>query len=148
MEHILDQTNLRSMLARIEELTPASLPLWGKMNVAQMLAHVNQTLLSPAGEVKGKQSLMGKIMSLVAKPMFLNEKPFKQNLPTAPIFVVPAQQDFDKEKQKLLSLLKKITEQKDGLSNRVHVFLGKIDAAEWSRCIYKHVDHHLRQFGV
>ncbi len=61
-----------------------------------MLAYVNKTLLSPAGEVKGKHLLMGKVTSL----------------PTAPVFIAPAQQDLDKEKHKLISLLKKITEQK------------------------------------
>lgn len=148
MEHNAGSSNFNSFIERVEKLKPEAQALWGKMNVAQMMAHLNASLLSPAGEIKGRQGLMGKILGRFMKPVFVGDKPFAKNSPTAPEFVMAGQKDFQEEKTKLIALLKKVSAEQHELGNRVHIFLGKITKDEWLRNIHKHLDHHLSQFGA
>jgi hypothetical protein len=79
----------------------------------------------------------------------LTTKPFKKNSPTAKEYVVVGEQNFDSEKQRLLNLVDIFAKQGAVLAEgRKHPFFGKLTIIEWNILTYKHLDHHLQQFGV
>jgi hypothetical protein len=85
----------------------------------------------------------------MAKKQLLADKPFKQNLPTAPQFMVKDYGVFESEKQKLTAMINKFQQGGPGkLSQDPHPFFGKLTVDEWDQLQWKHLDHHLRQFGV
>jgi hypothetical protein len=137
------------VVARINKLSPASQRQWGKMNVAQMMAHCSTTLECATGKVKLPRLLIGRILGPLVKSSYLSEKPFSKNSPTDKSFIIADERDFDAEKQKLLQLIKEFSEGgEEKCTTHPHSFFGKLTPAQWGTSMYKHLDHHLRQFGV
>src|SRR5690349_4464574 len=107
MESLFDTAENRNIIARIEKLNASSQPLWGKMNVAQMLTHVQQPLKVGIGELNLKQMLIGRLLGGMAKKKLLKPGQFEHNLPTANEFKIKTPQDFQESKAKLVLLIEK-----------------------------------------
>jgi len=149
MESLFESSAADNILDRVEKLQPRTRPLWGKMTVSQMLAHCKVPLEVAVGEKELKRTLMGVIFGRIGKKQMLKPEPFKKNLPTDPRFVVKNNPDFTSEKHKLESLIRRFAaSDPDTIAHRPHPFFGKMTAEEWGWLQYKHLDHHLRQFGV
>jgi len=147
VKNLFDPAVKQEILVRINKLTPESKALWGKMNVSQMLAHLQVPIGVADGTQKLKRTLFGRIVGPMVKQTLYNDKPFKRNLPTDPSFVmVNSEKDFETEKQKLLSIVSNFSEAT--IVNETHTFFGKLTTEQWSKGTWKHLDHHLQQFGV
>lgn len=140
----------RALHQRIDKLTPETQPLWGKMSVDQMLAHCCTPYEHALGERNdGPSAIMKILLRLFFKKSMINEVPYKQNLPTAPSFVIADHRNFELEKTRLKGYISKIESLgKDYFEGKEQISLGKLSADEWNNLLYKHIDHHLRQFGV
>jgi len=137
------------IIDRINKLTPSTPQVWGKMNVSQMLAHCQQPLKVAFGEVKMKQGLMGILFGKMMKKKLTGTQPFQKNLPTAKPFIIANPGEFELEKTKLIALVKKFySEGPNALSKDPHPFFGRLTDEEWDKLSWKHLDHHLQQFGV
>jgi hypothetical protein len=149
MRYLFDQSECDAMIARINKLTPDSNAVWGKMTVSQALTHMQKPLQVALGELEIPKSIMGMLFGKMAKKTLVNDKPFSKNLPTAPVFVVKNVPDFEKEKEKLIALIKKFQAAgPGGVTKKPHGFFGPMTEMEYSKSNWKHLDHHLRQFGV
>jgi len=149
MNNIFDPATVGSIVSRIEKLQPDSKALWGKMNAAQMLSHIQVPIEVAVGDKNLKRTLIGFLFGGIAKKKLFSEKPFPQNLPTDPSFIRKGEHDFEMEKQKIISLLNRfVSGGESGLSQLPHPFFGKLTPTEWGTSLWKHLDHHLRQFGM
>lgn len=149
IKNIHDPKVLNELMARLDKLTPDTERKWGKMDVSQMLAHCAEPLRMALGDMQGKRTLLALLFGRMAKPTIVNDKPFKQGLPTAKEFVMTGEKDFYTEKEKLAGLIKRFSAKTEAeLTGRRHAFFGDMTASDWSRSQYKHLDHHLQQFGV
>lgn len=149
MKSIFNETDYRELVKRIEAVQPGNPRQWGKMDVAQMLAHCCLTMRVAIGETKIKRRFIGRILGPLFKKSFLSETPFKPDNPTAPEFVMTDKQEFEKEKTQLLALVKKFHEGGEaGATKHPHGFFGKMTPKQWGETQWKHLDHHLRQFGA
>ena len=140
----------QKLINRINALTPETQPEWGKMSVAQMLAHCNVTY-EMAFENKHKKPnfLMQIILKAFVKEGVTGEKPYKRNLQTAPAFKIKDQRNFEVEKNRLINYLKKTQELGSAhFEGRMSLSFGRLNKTEWNNMFYKHLDHHLTQFGV
>jgi hypothetical protein len=120
------------------------------MNGAQMLAHCSVTFENYFGERKAKRVLAGILFGRLAKKRALgSDKPFGRNLPTAKEYKMSEECDFQNEKTRLTNLVHRFSVLGAAVDpSPVHPFFGKLTANEWATLAYKHLDHHLRQFGV
>lgn len=143
---LLDSKVKQDVISRINLLQSSSAPLWGKMTVSQMLAHCQAQMGVALGETAVQSNFVSRLFGGWIKKMVFNDKPFKQNLPTAPAFVVKHDPDFEKEKSKMIEMLGRFT--RENLKNEPHPIFGKLSTDEWSKGTWKHIDHHLKQFGV
>jgi hypothetical protein len=138
------------LCSRIDQLNSTSKGLWGKMTVGQMLSHC----AVPYEQILGLNTqqpplLMRIILNLFLKKSMVNEVPYKQNLPTAPSFIRTEQYDVTKEKDRLKEMIRSIQDTgAEKLAAIPSLSLGKLTATEWNNLLYKHIDHHLKQFGV
>src|SRR5438105_14676467 len=107
METLFQTTAASEILNRLEKLQPGAKPLWGKMNVSQMLAHCQVPLQASLGEKELKRTFMGFLFGRIGKKQVLKPGPFKKGLPTDPRFVIKNTPDFTNEKQQLTSLIQK-----------------------------------------
>ena len=137
-----------AVVGRIESLGPDTQPSWGKMNVVQMLAHCQKPLLVASGELHLKRGLIGKLFGRAAKKRYIDsDAPFSKDGPTDPRFLVPDANDFAREQAGLVALVRRFGE-KGPETGEPHPFFGPLTREEWDRLQWKHLDHHLRQFGV
>src|SRR6185312_773877 len=150
MKNIFDQSDTIELINRINKLTPASKPNWGKMAVAQMLAHCNVTYeLVYEGKHKKPKGLKKWLLKTFVKNIVVSEKPYKKNSRTAPEFLITSDKDFDIEKNRLIAYIRKTQELGDTyFDNKESHSFGKLTKTEWNNMFYKHLDHHLTQFGL
>ena len=150
MKNIFEGNTTQELIDRVNKLTPESERQWGKMNVDQMLAHCNVAYdMSFTDQYPKPNFLVKQLLKMFVKPTTCGEKPYKKNGKTAPQFIIKDKRDFELEKQKLINYLNKTRNLAaahfEGLES--HSF-GKLSSREWSNLFYKHLDHHLTQFGV
>ncbi len=139
------------IVARINKLKPESQRLWGKMDVARMLAHccVTYEMVYEPGKHRKPNPIMGLILKLFVKRVVVGEKPFKKNNPTAPQFIIKSDRDFETEKARLMAYVEKTQELGENeFDGKVSTSFGVLNKTEWNNMFYKHLDHHLTQFGV
>ena len=147
MKNLFNAADADEILARIEELSPSTIRQWGKMDVAQMLTHCGNVLEMGIVIVKPKRQLIGRLIGGLFKSKYSDEQPFSKGSPTSSEAMVVDLRNFEVEKVRLIGLIKKFSKEKI-VTAHPHPFFGKLEPAQWSRGMYKHLDHHLRQFGV
>ena len=147
VKNLFDPAVKQEIIDRINKLTPTTKQLWGKMNVSQMLAHVQMPILIAYGTHQPKGSFLLRLIGPLFKSKLWDEQPYKQSLPTDPTFIMTtSEKDFEKEKAMVLELVNKFTE--SNLVSEKHPVFGKLTRENWSKATWKHLDHHLKQFGV
>jgi hypothetical protein len=150
VKNIFDKTVTDEMIARIDKLTSDTQALWGKMSVDKMLAHCNVTYEMAYDNIHPKpNAFMRFILKMLVKNTVVNEVPFKKNSSTAPAFIIKDEKNFETEKARLKAYITK-TQELDAAhfeGKESHSF-GTLTSTEWNNMFYKHLDHHLGQFGV
>lgn len=149
MKSLFNPSDVSEILERIEKLTPESQRKWGKMNVAQMLAHCNKSTETAMGKNFMKMLFIGRIIGSFLKPKVLGEQPFGKKSPTDKSYVFPEDCNFEIEKSKAIASINSFFEGGPSkCTTYPHPFFGKFTPEEWAVFQWKHLDHHLRQFGV
>ncbi|WP_416150332.1 DUF1569 domain-containing protein [Salipaludibacillus sp. HK11] len=149
MNNIFEGLYTDQILKRIGNLSVNSQAKWGKMDVSQMLAHCSSFQDIAMGYSLPQRGWLGLLVGRFAKPIFYNDKPLAHNMSTISTILITDKRDFDIEREKLKQKI--ITFQKNGPENctrHPHPFFGKLIPEQWGKGIYKHLDHHLKQFGV
>ncbi len=148
MDTLLEASGNDAIVTRIGALAADTPALWGKMNVAQMLVHCQRPFLVASDELKLPRGLIGRLFGGMAKKRFVDgTAPFGKNSPTDPAFRVKDRHEFAREQAGLVRLVTRFGT--TGASTRdPHPFFGPLTGAEWDRLLWKHLDHHLRQFGA
>lgn len=142
------QADRDALLARIAVLRPEAQRRWGKLDAPRMLAHCQQPLRVALGELQLKRGLIGFLFGGMAKRKLLSEKPWDPGMPTAPEFKVAGSGDFAKERAALVALVQRFSGGPAVLTKDPHPFFGVLTAEQWDTLQWKHLDHHLRQFGA
>lgn len=150
MKYIFDKEVNEEMLARIDSLSNESQAKWGKMNAAQVLAHCNVAYEMALTEKYPKaKGLKRWLLSKTVKNIVVGEKPYKRNSRTAPEFIVADERVFNDEKQKIVDNIKKVFSLGEShFDGKESTSFGPLTKKEWSNLFYKHLNHHLEQFGA
>ena len=149
MNSLFNPADRDGLALRFAELEPGAQRQWGKMDPAQMMKHCAIALGDLLGERPVKQLFLGKLITPLIRRQVFGEKPFRRNSPTDPIYVVSDPQDFETERARLATLIDRVVQRgATKIEGTIHPFFGRLSGAEWGTLIYKHFDHHLRQFGV
>lgn len=148
MKSLFEKPVLEEIMHRVDLLRPEMQRQWGKMEVAQMLAHCSAALEVATGQKFPPRTMLGRILGPFFKKSFIGERQFSKNSPTDPSFVIPNQRDFKAERGRLARLVRGFSDGGDAkCTTHPHSFFGNLTPKEWSIIMYKHLDHHLRQFG-
>ncbi|TVP57438.1 MAG: DUF1569 domain-containing protein [Gemmatimonadales bacterium] len=150
MNDIFDPAVTRALIDRIHSLEPDAQPEWGTMNAAQMLAHccvIYDLAFDPDPPRPGP--IKGFLLKTFVKKAVVGEKPYRRSTPTAPEFRIEGEREFHLERDRLVAHLERCRELgREHFDGRDYPNFGTLTADEWSRMFYKHLDHHLTQFGV
>ncbi|MDQ6472999.1 DUF1569 domain-containing protein [Flavobacterium sp. LHD-80] len=150
MQNIFQKEDCDQFINRINGLTTDSKGLWGKMSVAQMLAHCNVTYEMVYDNIHPKPNgFMKFILKLLAKKTVIGDKPYSRNIGTAPQFIIKNDRNFEIEKSRLIAYINRTLEAgKSSFEGKESHSFGPLTSDEWNIMFAKHLDHHLSQFGV
>jgi hypothetical protein len=149
MNNLFAPADRQQILDRLGKLQAGAARQWGKMDPAQACAHCAAALEVGTGDLVLPHRLLGKVLGRFVKTSVLGEKPFSKNAPTDPAFVMSDPRDFAKEKARLAAVVSRFGEAgASAADGRMHSFFGRLTGEEWGILMHKHVDHHLRQFGL
>ena len=133
---------------RIAKLDPETVPLWGTMTAAQMMAHCGEVLEVAGGrELRGSPWYFKLLMPLVRR-VVMGRKPFAHGMQTHPQYRQVEKRDFEREKVRLLAAVAAFEHLCADATHVEHPFFGKMTVADMGWGMYKHLDHHLKQFGI
>lgn len=147
MKSIFDKDTRDGLIQRINTLHDGSTAQWGSMNVYQMVKHCRLCEEMMQNKQNLKQAFIGKIFGKMAlKTVLKDDRPLKRSTPTIPSLVIKeVTGDLASEKATWIANIGRY----ESFSNRyfVHVFFGKMKEEQIGQMVYKHIDHHLRQFN-
>jgi len=150
MTNLYEPGRSQEIKKRIGELTSASQRQWGTMTASQALAHCSAAMEMATGDKLPPRMLIGRLLGGVVKKKAIHSgDPLKRNTPTAKDLVIKDDRDLAKEQQRLCGLIDRFANAgPQGCTKHPHTFFGPLTPEEWSTLMYKHLDHHLRQFGA
>jgi hypothetical protein len=150
MKNLFDVGAANEVKARLGRLRPDSERQWGSMNAAQAVTHCSRGLEMGLGTLRPPRVIIGLILGRIIKPLALgNDAPIRRNSPTVRDLVVEDERDLEKERARLRELIDRfVAAGPAGCTTHPHSFFGRLTPEEWAVLMYKHLDHHLRQFGV
>ncbi len=147
MNSIYNESDNAKIVQRINALTSESKALWGKMTVDQMLKHTNEAILIAFGEKNIKINFLMRLLGRMLKNKVFNSE-FQKNSPTAPEFIFKEHYDIEEAKKVLVANFSRFAKGHEVINIMNHPFWGKMTYDDWNKLMWKHMDHHLRQFGV
>jgi hypothetical protein len=150
MKNLFEAARVDEVKRRIEGLRPDSGRQWGSMNAAQAVEHCTRGFELALGQRLPPRLLMGRIIGGIVKPKVLgNDEPLWRNSPTVPGLVVKEERNLEAERERLCEMIDRFAAAGPaGCTSYPHSFFGRLTPEEWATLMYKHLDHHLRQFGV
>lgn len=150
MKNLFEAGTAEGVKERIARLGPDSERRWGRMNPAQAVAHCAAGLEWAVGDSYPPRIYLGRIMGWMVKPLLLrNDEPMRRNSPTVKSLAVADQRDLATERERLCGLIDRFAAAgPEGCTTHPHSFFGRLTPQEWATLMYKHLDHHLRQFGA
>ncbi|TRX41460.1 DUF1569 domain-containing protein [Flavobacterium restrictum] len=149
MSSIYNKTDNAKIIARIHSLTPESKAIWGKMNAAQMCKHCTLASDLAFGKIDIKINFLMKLLGKILKKKVLYGGEMGKSSPTAKEFISTTNEALEKTKLEFIANISRFaTEGKTAITVMDHPFWGKMTYEDWDALMWKHADHHLRQFGV
>ena len=150
MKNLFDVALANQVKERIGRLRIDSERQWGKMSAAQTIAHCASGLEMALGEITPPRTLIGRLIGSAIKPRVVgNDEPLRRNSPTMDELVISGERNLDAERLRLCSLIDRFVSGGTSVCTiHPHPFFGRLAPEEWAVLMYKHLDHHLRQFRV
>ncbi|MES2849540.1 MAG: DUF1569 domain-containing protein [Bacteroidota bacterium] len=149
MKNLFDNPAYEEIISRVNKLSANSQGKWGKMDVAQMLCHCKEAFKVPLSTTSPPKLYPLALIGWMMKSKLYNDSPWRRNLPTAPNFKIRDERVFEKEKVELVTLINKFHQSTAATIEKItHPVFGKFTGDQWGMSMYKHLDHHLTQFGA
>lgn len=147
---IFNPTTTASLVERLNSLDENTKPNWGKMTAAQMIAHQNVMFeFALTNKHQRPNAIIRFLLKKLAKDKVVNDQPYPKNGRTAPQMLITDMPSFEDERDKAIRFLAELDEKgKPYFNGKEHPSFGKLSSEEWSNLFYKHIDHHLNQFGI
>jgi len=147
MNTIWDVDCRQQLLTRFSKLTPDARPAWGQMNAAQMLAHLADPLKTAMG-TKPVALKPGAFSNPIVRTLIIFYLPWPKGAPTAPEFVHAHEEHFGENLAAFRNTFQEFVASGESTTKDPHPAFGKLSGKAWGRLVYRHLDHHLRQFGL
>ena len=148
MASLRDARERHAIMLRLEALTPDHTPRWGRMTAPRMLAHMTDAFRMAFGELAVTPKNLPLARTFPLKHLILYVLPFPRNAPTARELISRAPDDFDAERATLRLQMVRMDPGAPSIVYAAHPLFGRLTAAQWGVLAHKHLDHHLRQFGL
>ena len=148
MKSVWNDRERRELQGRVKQLTPQHTATWGSMNASQMVVHLSDALRMAAGDLPCAPKNVVMLRFPPVKHLILYWLPFPKGAPTAPELLARQPGDFPSEVADLQDQLDRFVMRGPRSTTPVHPAFGRLSGRQWGVLVYRHMDHHLKQFGV
>lgn len=148
MKSVFNQKDRLNLARRIDGLDDGSVPHWGQMDCQRMLAHLSDGVRMALGELPVHSKGPAPLRLPPVRHAIIYWFPFPKGAPTAPELLARRAADCGQEKSALKHLLERLAAMEGCREWPEHPAFGRLKSRDWGALIHKHVDHHLRQFGM
>ena len=148
MRSLFDPQIRVTILDRISRLTPERKPVWGRFTAPEMVCHVSCDLRQGLGELSaGPPS--GPLSHFPMNWLAIHVIPWPRGKGRSPPeFLATRPTTWAADVSRLRDLIERVAARGPAAEwPRSRVF-GRISGHSWGVMLHKHLDHHLRQFGV
>jgi hypothetical protein len=145
MPTLLSESDRTQIVARLRRVTPDRVPAWGTLTAPKMLCHVTDQLRVATGVIVGRHrdTLMRRtLLKWIVVHSSLQAPPGKVKTVPEMLGTAPGRWDAD-----MATCIRMISEVGLGTASGRHPAFGPLNGRDWGRLGWKHLDHHLRQFG-
>jgi hypothetical protein len=147
MRTIWNEASRRDIMARLSRLAPDAPARWGRMNAPQAVAHLADALRMALGELPCAPKHLP-IRYPPLKQLIVYVLPFPKGVDTAPELIGRPPSSWGGEMTDILRLLERVAQRPPASGWPDHPSFGRLSRRAWGVLIYRHMDHHLSQFGV
>jgi hypothetical protein len=147
MKTIWNASDRRQLHDRLGDLRPDSPRQWGSMTAPQMTAHLSDALRMALGDLRCTPRKLP-IRFPPLKQLIIYWLPWPEGAPTAPELISRVPASWSSEVAELASLLERLARQPADAALPAHPGFGRLSRRAWGVLVYRHMDHHLRQFGA
>jgi hypothetical protein len=147
MKSMWNEADARDIRRRVAMLRPESAPRWGKFTAPQMVCHVTDAAKMAMGELAVPSRRLP-LRYFPLKQLILYVLPFPKGAPTAPALIGRVATTWSSEMVELDAALDRLLSQRERERWPDHPAFGPLSRSAWGTLVYRHTDHHLRQFGV
>jgi Protein of unknown function (DUF1569) len=141
-----NETDRRAVLIRFERITPDAAPRWGRMDASHMVVHVTDALRMATGALQCA-ALRGPLMLPIVKQFVMFYLPWPRGVRTAPELLSRRPEQWTDEVATLRAAIEEFATRSQAGTWPSHPVFGHLSGVEWGRLMYRHLDHHLTQFG-
>jgi hypothetical protein len=149
MKSMWDANATLEMRDRLARLTPERTGGWGRMTAPEMVCHLAESLKMAIGELHVAPKNVP-IRYPPLKQLVVYLAPFPKNVPTAPELLARPPREWRADVADLQALVDRFSAR--GRDARAawpaHPAFGRLSRRAWGVLVYRHMDHHLRQFGA
>ncbi len=146
MPSLRDEAVRGDLIERLRRLTPTTKANWGKFDAPHMICHLSDTLSAGLGNVSAAPLNKPAFQHFPLKHLIIYLFPFPKGAPASPEFLTSSPQDFDTDRMRLISLIERMAATRK-TSGATHPLFGPLTNDEWNALQWKHIAHHLKQFG-
>ena len=144
---IFQAASRKELQQRLVQLAPERVPLWGRMNAPKMVAHLSDALKMALGELPVAPR-KGPLRLPVLKQLVIFVLPWPKGAPTAPELLARAPTAWTGEVVTLSALIERFATRQAVETWPPHPAFGSMTGRAWGALVYRHCDHHFRQFGI
>ena len=143
---MLNSSDRALLLERLRRVRPESKPVWGTLDAPKMVCHVSDMIRVALGDIPSKPTHTFFSRTL-GKAIVVNTsmKPPRGKIQTAPEMLSSRPTSWEGDVAACEALVARIAQ---GTASAVHPAFGPLSSEEWGRLCWKHLNHHLEQFGV
>ncbi|MBL7775074.1 MAG: DUF1569 domain-containing protein [Saprospiraceae bacterium] len=151
MKNLLHPADREALIHRLQGLRPDSQRRWGQLDARQLLPHLTDPLLVALGD-RTAQPMPSVLSKRPLSTFMVWLAPWPKGAPTAAEFI-PGKKgtpplDFDRDRQALLLAIHRFAQQSENQSFHPSPVFGRLSNRAWGRLMWRHINHHLRQFGL
>lgn len=151
MKNLLENADREALIARLQNLRPDCQRRWGTMTAQQVVPHLTDPLRVAIGD-RTAQPMNAIFSKPVISTLAVWCMPWPKGAPTAEEFIQGKQgtppAEFERDKQTLLLAIHRFANHPKDEAFRSNPVFGLLSRRSWGRLMWRHFDHHLRQFGV
>jgi hypothetical protein len=147
MKSMWQEATRRELQDRLATLTPGAPGQWGRFTAPQMVAHIAESYRSSLGELAVRSRNLP-LRYTPLKQLVIYWLPFPKNAPTAPELLARKPGDWASDVAAVHELMDRFVTRNREDAWPVHAAFGRLSGKQWGILMYRHTDHHFRQFGV